>query len=103
VGRMRSSGGHSAGLGHTGSFFLLVSHVDLESILDFVSCFFSSLSSINRVTHQQNSINKGVINRHRNYAEVCIGSALRIIYFCLLVLHNVVFYVTLYLILCDVL
>jgi hypothetical protein len=40
------------GLGHNEAgldFFLLVSRVDSESILDAVSCFFPSLSSINIV------------------------------------------------------
>jgi hypothetical protein len=67
------------GLGHNEAgldFFLLVSRVDSESILDAVSCFFS-LAFFNQYSDsRQNSINREVINRHRNYDEVCIGSAL---------------------------
>jgi len=38
--------------------------------------FLPSLSSTNTLPHQQKSINRGVINRHRNHCRVCIGSAL---------------------------
>ena len=38
--------------------------------------FLPSLSSINTLPHQQKSINKRVINTHRNHYRVCIGSAL---------------------------
>ena len=38
--------------------------------------FLPSLSSINTLPHQQKSINRRVINRHRNHCRVCIASAL---------------------------